>query len=159
MPDPKKHYLELGIEFCLELAIGLYQLGAEQMELPHNFWIGLFLWIAATGLALRMFWIFPKIEKWRWEMKLSIATIAVIIFIVLAWKPIRAAYRKGSVSPASAPTLSPLTLGSHGLGLDSAHRPVGIFVTIAERLPLRCFDVTMKSSSFRVLKIRPLTKT
>lgn len=56
---PKHHKLELGIELCLELAIALYQLGAEQMDLPHNFWIGLVSWTVATGLAIRMFWIFP----------------------------------------------------------------------------------------------------
>lgn len=92
---PKKHYLELGIEFCLELAIGLYQLGAEQMDLPHNFWVGLALWVAATALAVRMFWIFPAIERLNPRVKGVIAAAGIIALIFTSWTPVTNAYRKG----------------------------------------------------------------
>jgi hypothetical protein len=96
MVEPtKSHKVELGIELCLELAIALYQLGAEHMELPHSFLFGLFLWGAATALAIRMFWIFP----W-WENRLSrlekglISAIVVGVFILIAYQPVVTAYRK-----------------------------------------------------------------
>jgi len=38
-------YIELGIEFLSELLLFLYPFGAEQMNLPHNFWLGLGCWI------------------------------------------------------------------------------------------------------------------
>lgn len=88
----KKHYLELGIEFCLELAIGLYQLGAEQMDLPHNFWVGLGLWAVATALAIRMFWIFPWIEGWPRWLKILVAGFSVAVLIFFAWTPVRIAH-------------------------------------------------------------------
>lgn len=92
--EGKKHYLELGIEFCLELAIGLYQLGAEEMDLPHNFGIGLSLWVAATALAVRIFWIFPWVERWPRWIKATVATIAVLLLVVFAWSPVQHAYNK-----------------------------------------------------------------
>lgn len=99
VPETKKHYFELGIEFCLELAFGLYQLGAEQMDLPHNFYIGLFLWVAATALAVRMFWIFPKIEKWPFWVKMPIAAVAILAVTIVSWKPVSTAYEKRNRPP------------------------------------------------------------
>jgi hypothetical protein len=100
--EPKKHYLELGIEFCLELAIGLYQLGAEQMDLPHNFWVGLVLWIAATALALRMLWIFPGIERLNPKLKVAIASVAVALLVFTTRTPVTSAYKKAKAHDLSA---------------------------------------------------------
>jgi len=100
--EPKKHYLELGIEFCLELAIGLYQLGAEQMDLPHNFWVGLVLWIAATAVALRMLWIFPGIERLNPKLKVAIASVAVALLVFITRTPVTSAYKKAKAHDLSA---------------------------------------------------------
>jgi hypothetical protein len=99
MPEPKKHHVELGIEFCLELAIALYQLGAEQMDLPHSFRIGLTLWVLATVLALRMFWILPWIEKLPSWVKIATATIGVAVLVAFAWSPVEHAYNKKGIQP------------------------------------------------------------
>lgn len=97
MSETKQHYLELGIEFCLELAIGLYPLGAEQMDLPHNFWIGLGLWGVATVLAIRIFWIFPWVERWPSRIKSLVAAVGVMVFVAFAWSPVQHAYNKKNV--------------------------------------------------------------
>lgn len=105
---PKKHYyLELGIEFCLELAIGLYQLGAEQMDLPHNFWVGLALWVAATALAVRMFWIFPGIERLNPKLKAAIAAAGIAALIFISWTPVTNAYRKSQKPVLAQATSEP----------------------------------------------------
>jgi hypothetical protein len=91
------HYVELGIEFCIEVGIGLYQLGAEQMDLPHNFGIGLVLWVVATAFALRIFWILPWTEKWSFWVKTVVATVAVMVLVSFAWSPVQHAYNKKSM--------------------------------------------------------------
>lgn len=90
----KNDKLELGIELCLELAIALYQLGAEQMDLPHSFGFGLFLWIVATVLAIRVFWIFPGIERLKPQLKVAIASVAIAALIFVSWTPVTKAYRR-----------------------------------------------------------------
>ena len=92
-----KHSVELGIGFFIELGICLYQWGAEQMDLPHNFGFGLVLWTAATGVAIRMFWILPWTEKWSLRIKTVIAIAAVIVFVSFAWSPVQHAYNKKNV--------------------------------------------------------------
>jgi hypothetical protein len=106
--SPKSHKLELGIELCLELAIGLYQLGAEQMDLPHSFKIGFFLWIAATALFIRMFWIFPLWENRlpRWG-KALISIILIGLFAVAAYEPVVTAYRKNATETKATPQSMP----------------------------------------------------
>jgi hypothetical protein len=99
----KRHVLELGIEFCLELAIGLYQLGAEQMDLPHNFLLGVGLWCVATALAVRMLWIFPGIEgRPRW-IKAWSAAICVVLLMMFSWSPVERAYNKQHSSSGEEP--------------------------------------------------------
>lgn len=39
----KPIFAELGIEFVVEWLLFLYPYGAEQMNLPHNFYLGLVL--------------------------------------------------------------------------------------------------------------------
>ena len=51
--------VELGIEFLCELLLFLYPYGADQMNLPRNFWVGLGCWVFGAAIAVRMFWIFP----------------------------------------------------------------------------------------------------
>jgi hypothetical protein len=87
--------LELGIEFIVELLLFLYPYGADQMGLPHNFWLGLGCWIVATIIAIRMFWIFPL-----WAKRLSpfgkgiIVVVCVALFISVFYKPVIEAHAK-----------------------------------------------------------------
>jgi hypothetical protein len=91
----QKHLLELGIEFLLELLLFLYPYGADQMGLPHNFWLGLGCWVLATVIAVRMIWIFPV-----WSDRLSsaakgiIALVLVAIFVAIFFRPVLLAYYK-----------------------------------------------------------------
>lgn len=95
MSDSNKPALELGIEFLVETLLFAYSFGAEQMNLPHNFFVGLGCWIIATVVAVRIFWIFPL-----WASRLSklekglIAFILVAIFVGIFWKPVTTAYAK-----------------------------------------------------------------
>lgn len=96
MAEPTtKPFLELGIEFAAEFLLFLYPYGAEQMSLPHNFWLGLGCWILGTAIAIRMFWIFPV-----WTHRLSrlekglIAFILVGLFVASFYKPVVTAYGK-----------------------------------------------------------------
>jgi hypothetical protein len=86
--------LELGVEFCLELAIVLYQLGAEQMDLPHNFWVGLACWIVGLGTGLRMLWIFPPFERIRWPTKALASILIAGLFVRVMWTPVGSAYEQ-----------------------------------------------------------------
>ncbi len=86
---------ELSIEFVVELLLFLYPYGAEQMNLPHNFWLGLGCWIGGAVIGIRMFWIFPL-----WAQRLTKLEKGLIIAILLAafvstfYKPVMTAYGK-----------------------------------------------------------------
>jgi hypothetical protein len=87
--------VELGIEFFIEFLIFLYPYGADQMGLPHNFWLGLGCWAVGTIVAIRIFFIFPL-----WSDRLSrlekslFAFIFVAILFILFYRPVVAAYHK-----------------------------------------------------------------
>jgi hypothetical protein len=110
--NTNKPIVELGIEFVAELLLFLYPYGAEQMGLPHNFWLGMGCWVIGTGIALRMFWIFPV-----WSERLSelekglIAFILVAVFVVAFYKPVMIAYTKRTVETKTRPIV---TLPSSG---------------------------------------------
>jgi hypothetical protein len=92
---PQKHMLELGIEFLAELLLFLYPYGADQMGLPHNFWLGLGCWIVGTAIAIRMFWIFPIWADFLSNLtKVIIAAVLVGVFVWAFYKPVRIAYGK-----------------------------------------------------------------
>jgi NhaP-type Na+/H+ or K+/H+ antiporter len=78
MPESNKTTIELGIEFVVELLLFLYPYGAEQMNLPHNFWLGLGCWVIGTAIAIRMFWIFPV-----WTHRLTRLEKGLIAFILV----------------------------------------------------------------------------
>jgi hypothetical protein len=110
MAEPNKPIvIELSIELFAELILFLYPHGAEQMNLPHNFWLGLALWLIGTAIAVRMFWIFPV-----WASRLSrlekalISFIAVSVFALAVYNPVLAAYEKRNGEPEanSLPTQS-----------------------------------------------------
>src|SRR5437879_476162 len=86
--------VELGIEFIVELLLFLYPYGAEQMNLPHNFWLGFACWVIGTAIAVRMFWIFPL---WRHRLtkleKGLIAAIFVGLFMLAVHGSVIAAYK------------------------------------------------------------------
>jgi len=87
--------LELGIEFVFEVLLFLFPYGADQMNLPHSFWLGLICWIFGTAIAIRMFWIFPIWSKrLTWLEKLLIAILGVAISIAFVYRPVMAAYCK-----------------------------------------------------------------
>jgi hypothetical protein len=97
--------LELGIEFVAEVLLVLFPYGAEQMNLPHSFWLGLACWIIGTVIAVRILWIFPF-----WSHRLSnlekglIALLLVTGFVVTFYRPVVVAYgkRNESKSPSLA---------------------------------------------------------
>ena len=97
---PQKHTRELGIELLTDLLLFLYPYGADQMGLPHNFWLGLGCLAVGTAIAIRMFWIFPM-----WENALSkktktvISVVLVGVFVSMFYKPVLTAYSKKD-SPA-----------------------------------------------------------
>lgn len=96
MAEAKSNPLkELGIEFAVELLLFLLPYGAEQMDLPHNFWLGALCWAAGTAIGIRMFWIFPYgvVRLTRLEKGL-IASICVFILMLAVYRPVIAAYRK-----------------------------------------------------------------
>lgn len=73
----KPHTLELSVELVVELLLFLYPYGAEQMSMPHNFFLGLGCWVIGTIIAIRMFWIFPL-----WSSRLSHLEKGLISFIL-----------------------------------------------------------------------------
>ena len=106
MPESNKTTIELGIEFVVELLLFLYPYGAEQMNLPHNFWLGLGCWVIGTAIAIRMFLIFPV-----WTHRLTrlekglIAFILVGAFVAAFYRPVMMAYgkRNTEIQPRSKP--------------------------------------------------------
>jgi hypothetical protein len=87
--------LELSLEFLVELLLFLYPYGADQMGLPHNFWIGLASWVIGIVIGIRFFWIFPLWnQKIQPTWKSVIAAIVVICFITVAWNPVLTAYKR-----------------------------------------------------------------
>lgn len=95
MAEFNKPNIELSIEFAVELLLFLYPYGADQMNLPHNFWLGLACWIVAAAIAVRMFWIFPLWNKrLRHLEKALIAFILVAGFVAVFYKPVVTAYGK-----------------------------------------------------------------
>lgn len=93
MPKRKRKRTELRLELFLELAIALYPLSADEMGLPHNFWIGLGLWVLATAMAIRMIWILPWVENRSWWVKSCITAIVVIGLVLLFRLPVTGAYK------------------------------------------------------------------
>lgn len=104
MAEPSKPVsAELGVEFLLTLLMFLYPYGAEQMNLPRNFWLGMGCWLAGTAIAIRMFWIFPAWARRLTRLEKSLfAFIFVGIFGFAIHKPVEAAYKMRN---AIAPTL------------------------------------------------------
>src|SRR5208283_1267866 len=99
----KDRWPEFGVEFLLELGLALYQLGAEQMDLPHNFTLGLLCWFAAIGIGLRMFWILPWLKSWSRLLKAVICFAVMANFIALEYRPVLNAYKRTKDSPALLP--------------------------------------------------------
>jgi hypothetical protein len=88
-------YLELGIEFLAEVLLFLYPYGAEQMNMPHNFWLGLSCWIFGALLAVRMFWIFPAWVPNRSTLeKVLISVLFLSALSYLLYGPVAMAYSK-----------------------------------------------------------------
>jgi hypothetical protein len=95
-------YIELGIEFLSELLLFLYPFGAEQMNLPHNFWLGLGCWNGGAVIAIRMFWIFPHWVTERTKLERSlIALIFLGLFTVAVYRPVVEAYGRRNTKEAS----------------------------------------------------------
>ena len=108
--------IELSIEFAVELLLCLYPFGAEQMGLPHNFWVGLISWVIGTAIAIRMFWIFPA-----WSHRLSrlekglIAFIGTAFLMAVFYRPIAAAYKRRNGEVLSLPA-APVSTPAHPIG-------------------------------------------
>lgn len=114
MADSNRPKIELRIEGAVEVLLFVLPYGAEQMNLPHNFWLGLVCWAVGAVVAARMFWIFPA-----WASRLSRLEKALIIFIFWAgcvcvfYRPVVTAYgkRNGDGEPkliAQANTPTPI---------------------------------------------------
>src|ERR1700735_3921731 len=100
----KNRWPEFGLEFLAGLLLALYQLGVEQMGLPHSFTVGLVCWVLFIGIAIRMFWIFPPLENWSRKVKAVTIAVFVIGFVFLERKPVLNAYEKESDDQAKQQT-------------------------------------------------------
>lgn len=109
MKDKKRPVAaELSIELILGILLVLYPYGADQMGLPHNFWVGVCCWIAATALGVRMFWIFP-LRSWRLTTleKGLVSFIALAAFALVFRQPVLDAYhRQGAPHAETAGAVS-----------------------------------------------------
>jgi hypothetical protein len=80
-----------GIEFLIGLLTFLYPFGAEQMGLPHNFWVGLGCWLFGAAIAIHIFWTcalrFSALEKGL------ISFIFVAAAALVVYGPLLKAYR------------------------------------------------------------------
>jgi hypothetical protein len=112
---PNKSVLpELGIELVVDVLLFVFPYGAEQMNLPHIFWLGFGCWVVGIAIVIRMFWILPV-----WNSRLTrlekglIAAILVALFVAAVYKPVVVAYGKRNVGtedgtkPISAPPPQP----------------------------------------------------
>src|SRR5216683_5757064 len=92
--DDKGHKAELGIEFCIELAIVFYQLGRELMGLPANVPLGAGCWVVAMLIAIRILWILPLTSPVPVWVK-AVTSIAIfIIAVMVSRRTVQEAYRK-----------------------------------------------------------------
>jgi hypothetical protein len=97
---PKDRRLELGLEFLFELLLFLYPFGADQMGIPHNFWVGFISWVAGLCVGIRIFWIFPWWgDHLRFRWKGSISAVAILLFGFVVWKPVQDAYARAHAVP------------------------------------------------------------
>jgi hypothetical protein len=85
--------LELSVDTFLTLLLFLYPYGADQMNLPHSFWIGLGCWMLGAAVAVRLLWIiltwahpFTKLER------VLFAAIFVGVLVVCFYRPVATAY-------------------------------------------------------------------
>jgi len=117
--------VELSYEFAATLLLFLYPYGADQMNLPHNFWLGLACWIVGTAIAIRMFWIFPV-----WTHRLTslekglLAFILVVLFVAISYKSVVATYGKRNVeAEAPKPHTEPTSQTSSSTPLEAKGTP------------------------------------
>lgn len=98
---------EVSIELILSILLFVVPFGAEQMNLPHNFWVGLGCWFAGIAIVLRIFWIFPIwIPKRTRLEKFLLAGILLAVFASLFYRPILTAFKnrnQQSIQRASIP--------------------------------------------------------
>src|SRR5579864_2481446 len=93
--EVKKPLIEISIEFVVEILLFLYPYGAEQMDLPHNFWLGLTCWVVGTAIAIRMFWIFPVWSKRLTKLEKGLISFMVVAALMLVfYQPVVDAYHK-----------------------------------------------------------------
>ena len=106
----KRRSVEVGIEFCIEFLLALYQFGREQMDFPHDYWVGLFCWLFAIALGIRILWIIPGLEPLGWLWKALISTVLVLGFVRLEGSTVIESYKKQFVLSEEAKRLpcSPL---------------------------------------------------
>ena len=86
---------ELGFEFVVDLLLFAFPYGAEQMNLPHLFWLGFGCWVVGIVIAIRMFWIFPL---WSHRLSPTVKGLTsfgfIVLFVFAFYGPIMDAYRK-----------------------------------------------------------------
>jgi len=130
-PDIPNRWPELRVELVADLLLFAFPYGAEQMNLPHNFWLGLSSWVFGTAIAVRMFWIFPAWSHRLTSLEKSLmALIGFGLFWMAFYRPIETAYinRNGAVSPTVALPSSPQAT----LGNDIPHNPSMRFTLTAK---------------------------
>jgi hypothetical protein len=101
---------EVGIEFCIELLLVVYQFGHDQMDFPHNYWAGLFCWLLAIALGIRIFWIFPGLEPLGCVWKALMSAVLVLGFIWLEGGLVIESYKKQFIVSEDAKRLPPVPL-------------------------------------------------
>src|SRR5712692_6405225 len=90
----KRHEVELGIEFCLELLVVFYQLGRELMGLPVNVPLGAGCWAVAMLIAIRIFWIVPFTQTLPLCLKATTGALIFSIAVQVSWHTVNEAYRQ-----------------------------------------------------------------
>jgi hypothetical protein len=77
------------------------------MGLPRSFWLGFSCWVAATLIAIRMFWIFPVWTNRLTRLEKSLlCVIFVAVLCAVFFKPIEVAYGNRNPLPV-APSVAP----------------------------------------------------
>lgn len=133
-----KPVVELSIEFAVELLLFLYPYGADQMGLPHNFWLGLSCWIIGLIIAVRMFWIVPFWSaRLTWLEKALIAFIVVAALVLFLNKPVAMAYRKRNLvldeqpAPLKSDQYASVIVSEYNFdGYITIGRPIGVTIGI-----------------------------
>lgn len=100
IPEVLKRYKlpEITVELLLEVLIFTVEFSTEQMDMPHNFYLGLFCLVFGVGLAIRILYIalfvFPLWEALSKGARLALMFLVILILSGVLGGPVFKAWRK-----------------------------------------------------------------